>query len=84
MQLSFEGMLEEIDREVFERSRQIKIRHVGDCNKTCILSKRDRTYEEIKRVTEVLDFLIDYFKKYSPESIWGKWLQNYYHVRVSL
>ena len=84
MQLSFEGMLEGVDKEVFERSRKIKIEHVGDCNRTCLLSKRDRTYMEIKRLTEILNFLIEYFKKYSPESIWGTWIQNYYHVEVRL
>ena len=82
MQLSFEGMLEEVSKEAVERRDNMTIQHVGNCDNTCVLTKKNKGYTEVQTVTEAIDFLMDYFKKYSPESIWGKWLQDYYHVKV--
>ena len=84
MQLSFEGMLEEVDKELQERVSRIKIKHVEDCDGSCIVSRKNKSYKEVQIITEAVAFLIDYFKKYSPESIWGKWLQDYYHTKVTV
>ena len=83
-QLRFEGMLEEVDRELKERTSKINITVHKDCDGTCVLSKKDKSDLEIKQVTKIVDFLIEYFKKHSPDSIWGQWLQNYYHVKVTI
>ena len=84
MQLSFKGMLDEVDRELKERANNIKLTMVEDCDETCLQSKMDKTASEIKQMTNIVDFLIEYFKKYSPDSVWGQWLQNYYHVKVTI
>ena len=77
-------MVDEVDRELKERTNNIKLTMVEDCDKTCLQSKMDKTALEIKQMTNIVDFLIEYFKKYSPDSVWGQWLQNYYHVKVTI
>ena len=84
MQLKFEGMLEEIDKELTERANSIIIEHIENCDGNCAINKKEKDYTNVKTVTEIADYLIDYFKKYSPDSVWGQWLQNYFHVKVSL
>ena len=83
-QLRFEGMFEEVDKELQERVAKMKITLDEDCDGTCVASKKDKTYSKVKQVTDIINFLTEYFKKYSPKSVWGKWLQKQYHVTVIL
>ena len=64
-------MLQEVSKEVVERGDNMTIQHVVNCDNTCVLTKKNKSYTEVQTVTEAIDFLMDYFKKYSPESIWG-------------
>jgi|TARA_R110000824_G_scaffold250617_1_gene439364 hypothetical protein len=83
-QLRFEGMFEEVDKELQERVAKIKTTRENKCYcGTCESSKKDESYSEVKQVIKI-NTLTEYFKKYSPESTWGIWLQNYYNVKVSL
>jgi len=81
-QLSFKDMFYEVDKELQERASRLKVEHIEDCDGSCIASKKNKSYKEVQLVTEAISFLVDYFKKYSPDSVWGKWLQDYYHVKV--
>ena len=83
-QLKFEGMFEEVDKELQERAAKIKMTLDEDCGGTCVASKKDKTYSEVTQVTDTISFLTDYFKKYSPESVWGKWLQKQHHITVNI
>ena len=51
MQLSFKGMFDEVDKELRERSSRINIEHVGNCDGTCVLSKKNKSYTEVQTVT---------------------------------
>lgn len=75
-QLRFEGMLEEVDKELKERQERLTITHPSECK---ITHKRI-----VEDSTLLISTMFNYFSKYSPESVWGKWLQKQHHVTVTL